>query len=1288
MIQMRNRCCDCVAVQRRVFIAVLAMLCMFFSASVLLQSQTSPYLGNHFIVAFPDTVTNMRGLTVSTLTTRLELVLFSFEGANATITGPTGSQNVVVSPDASQTVSVLTLFPAGTSPFVDVPGIPVRKSVDVRSDAPIFLYCRFISPFGSELFTPLPVEQWGREYRLAALRNDPLLQHVGINAAGEEGSEQGDGPGECLVIASEDSTNVLLTPTTGVNTAQSFVLNAGESVLIQTERPAHNLDIAPRDLSGSLIEADKPVAVLSGNTRTAGGNSAYRVRAPTTNSARNTLIEWLRPVTLQGQTFVYTPMQTEFEESEEMIRVVGTEPGVTTLTTSFAGPAITVNQGAFVEFKSLEWRVNNEPTPFVLRADKPALAYVITGSWAETVTHSAGPDYGGIRAWSPSMSLLPPVEEWMNLSRFHFFDIPATVDQYIVLVAEDHATVTLDGRPLDLLPVSSTGFKWGCFQVAGPGDHTVLSTGGKFGGILYGIRSGSEAYKPLRTEKGDDDPRPLHIADYEEDLSIAWSAPLTGIITEPSSSRDSITITSRDYCDSTVAQVNRVVDVKDIWTLGPLTATLDPGAVNVDAEIVPVAPLGPVVGYRIKFTPRNPALDASGAVTITGTNVQKSVEFRYAATAVTLPSSIDFGLDLATSTQYRNPVVMINRKPFTATVLAAELLVGTNGFSVDDGGRLPRPLQSGRSVSIDVLFTGLNSGTVYRDTLLVYTDCGVDSVPLMATTAGDPPPLPDPTITGYDWGVRPLLSTNDTLSFAGNDGTRHYMVRDVAIVDNPAGVFSLVLPRHANNQVAPNEQVELGIRFVPLSAGVFVSTILLITEDNDTVRAELRGQGVDTATGGRGELHVDDIQLDTVCQGDILDTVLIVRNPGNAPTQVISVDVVRNTNADASLQNQGGLPRSIPPGDSIHIPLRVVPNGTGPFEILLGVDSSLGTEGQLLRITGVAVECDPPALTVNDHDFGEIWITLQKEGTVTIKNVGRGDVDVFTASVVDDAENAFGYLGPAPPFVVPEGDSILVRVEFLPLTVGRKDASIVFETRIGNLRANLTGVGKKLIVPAFIRRDYHAMSGQETTVAVELDMPVDSVYPEQIDLTLEFSDALLDPLGLQSDPGVVNPVIAPGTVSATLLRSDQDILSAGTLFRVRFLTRLTLVESTELPFTLESNLPYVEFQERPGLLVKDPICGLEHRLFEFTRFGLSLTGPRPNPATDETTIDLEIPFDGQTTVVLYNLLGAELVQAVDEFLVAGRYTITIPLGTVPPGTYILRVRSGTFSFLRQLDILR
>ncbi|MGE3801718.1 MAG: hypothetical protein AB7H80_11925 [Candidatus Kapaibacterium sp.] len=1271
-------------------IGFLATICLLSSVERMsAQEFESPWLGKHFFVALPDTLMNTRGKVRPLPDRSPELILFSLEETTVRVSGPSGSRTLQLRPDASQLLLFSDFFPAGTTPYLDKVGIPIRKTIEIQSEKDIWVYCRFISPFGSEMFSPMPVEKWGSEYRAGTLPNNLIfnIAATGVDPVSggiEEGFSTLSAPGEFLVIASEDDTQVMLTAKVGLSSGSSLRLNRGEAALLQAQTFLLNPDSIRNDLAGALIRADKPIGVISGNTRSPGGAGAERVANPsvTTNSGRNSVADWLLPVTSLGNTFVYTPMLTEFSETEELIRLVATEPGTTVVTTSFGGPPQSIAQGEFLEFSSLEWRPGSVPSPFVLFSNQPVMAYAISGSWIDLLFDSAS--YTNAKSWSPAMSILPPVDHWLNVGRCYAFPLPASVDQYLLLAAEENATVSLDGRELKLESIAATGFKWGRFKVSG-GDHTVLSTGGTFSGIFYGIRYGYESFRVPGIGSGDGKgSKTTHFAEYDEDLSIAWATPIAGgrLVGEPEP--DSLKVSSRDFCDSTVVIVDRISE--NIWLLGPMNLEFESGSVNTRMVVDTVAGLGPVLGYRVTLLPIDPTADASATLVVRATGVEKRISFNYAGTMVTLPLRIDFGTGLTAGAEYRQTIVMTNRRSFTATVIDAAIEKGTEGFSIDDGGQLPRPLQSGQNVSVDLVFNATTPGKTWRDTLLVFTDCGTYRVPLEGRTSGTAPLKPEPTITGYDWRTRSIGTQNDTLSFAGNIGTKAYRIREVQILSTGPTPFSLISPRENRDSVRPGDRLPLGIRFAPTVTGSFLDTILLITDDGDSAFAELIGRAIDTS-GGLPRLDGTDIQVPAYCLGDRLDTFLLLRNPGTATTTVTSLQVIRSTNGTAIFPSPG-LPRTIPPGGSVQIPVQFQGTGLGAFEILIGVDTGSGGEGIVLKVTGIALDCEPPALVVNDHDFGTIWITTEKGGSVMLKNVGRGDVGVLNARLLNDPENSFTYLTPSPPFTVLEGDSIEVYARFSPPTKGEKRGAIIFETEIGDLRSNLIGVGKKLVIPAFIRRDYKGMPGEEVVIDVELEAPADSVYPEEISYVVRFADELLDPLGAVAEDGIDVPELGSGTVSGSIHRPADSLLGEGTILSLRFLTRLSLLESTELPFELQADRPWIEFDERPGLFVKQPICGLEYRLFEFTRFGLSIGSPQPNPASDVAGFAFEIPFDGVTRIVIYDLLGFERLTVIDQFLVAGTYDLSIPVSLLPVGTYILHFQSGTFSATRQLDVLR
>ena len=86
-----------------------------------------------------------------------------------------------------------------------------------------------------------------------------------------------------------------------------------------------------------------PIGIISGNTRIEGATAADSVRTPTGNTLRNTGIEWIAPVELHGTSFSYRPtMPIEEEKTNELIRVLATSPGTTTVRLSTGAPPVTL----------------------------------------------------------------------------------------------------------------------------------------------------------------------------------------------------------------------------------------------------------------------------------------------------------------------------------------------------------------------------------------------------------------------------------------------------------------------------------------------------------------------------------------------------------------------------------------------------------------------------------------------------------------------------------------------------------------------------------------------------------------------------------------------------------------------------------------------------------------------------------------------------------------------------------------------------------------------------------
>ena len=78
----------------------------------------------------------------------------------------------------------------------------------------------------------------------------------------------------------------------------------------------------------------------------------------------------------------------------------------------------------------------------------------------------------------------------------------------------------------------------------------------------------------------------------------------------------------------------------------------------------------------------------------------------------------------------------------------------------------------------------------------------------------------------------------------------------------------------------------------------------------------------------------------------------------------------------------------------------------------------------------------------------------------------------------------------------------------------------------------------------------------------------------------------------------------------------------------------------------------------------------------------------PNPFNPVTTIKFDLPAGAHTTLIIYNILGQEVIRLVDDFLEQGRYTYRWDAAGKPSGMYIYKLTSGRFVQSRKMVLLK
>ena len=78
----------------------------------------------------------------------------------------------------------------------------------------------------------------------------------------------------------------------------------------------------------------------------------------------------------------------------------------------------------------------------------------------------------------------------------------------------------------------------------------------------------------------------------------------------------------------------------------------------------------------------------------------------------------------------------------------------------------------------------------------------------------------------------------------------------------------------------------------------------------------------------------------------------------------------------------------------------------------------------------------------------------------------------------------------------------------------------------------------------------------------------------------------------------------------------------------------------------------------------------------------------PNPFNPNTIVRFTIPEAGNVTIKLFNLLGEEIQTLLDETKDAGTYSINFSAQNLNSGVYLYKIKSGTFSQVRKMTLIK
>ncbi|MDB5036343.1 MAG: domain containing protein [Chlorobi bacterium] len=622
--------------------------------------------GRTYILAYPDTVANKLDSRFPNNKVKEGFSLFLYSATpnnNVKITSAGGVN--IVTLDAGAFREFVVKSP---KMVVAISNVVQTNVITVNADNPIIVYCYFATKQSCEAWTPIPVELWGKEYNVAGAAGD-IVNDIGI--AGETALPlyPKAAPAEAMIIAAYDSTRVIIN-THGRqlegNPPLNVTLNRNEVYQFQSWCDTSSGKVIRQvDLSGVSIVGDKPIGVLSGNTRNLVEQSEPGLG---NNIYKNMLMEWLAPMDARGTEFAYLPtwdgMQSDSAHQGlrklEYVQVVGNsthETGGAYTSASFSGSRpvlVPIDTTQRIEFGG--------GVAGYIRTTSPAQVMLLSNSI--TRFNGSTPCFQGLpclsySGWAPYMTEITPREQWTSFAPCMAPSYPVNIISYINVVADTNsaANITMEdgSRFLFTRKIPGTDLIWGSMRIAPGATHYLVgSNGARFGGYAYGIFAGSEDYRPGRTRKDEEDgsilggPREgtaLHPCEYEEYSALSYGYPLAP-------RRSSIHI-SNDLKIDTAAGCSRFsisIHSSGSPAVGIASVRLEDSS-TVNARLVAVTPsdlkdLPQQPNADLLILPVNDAADTKGAVIITdqmGRSRRIAFSFYRQIGLVYDRSAVDFG---------------------------------------------------------------------------------------------------------------------------------------------------------------------------------------------------------------------------------------------------------------------------------------------------------------------------------------------------------------------------------------------------------------------------------------------------------------------------------------------------------------------------------------------------------------------------------------------------------------------------------------------------------------------
>jgi hypothetical protein len=790
-------------------IAIAGLLLGAASAAAQQPGRVESASGTLYVIGFPDTTKNTFDSRHpnSAYVDKAIVLMYSAVDTKVTIKGRDYNRSFTITGGTFKSVEMMgDSATSASAPIIVEHCKPVDNTLRLESDAPIVVYQYLVTKFGTEAWTPLPVDTWGRDYYAAAMPGE-IGSDVSPGGEFDYNRKNKMFPAEILVIAAYDDTRITIVPTGQILNfcrAENIVLKAGEAYQVQSyvDTLTANLGGDQPDFGGSRIFSTKPVGVISGNTRAQLIDENIGLGK---NIFKNMLIEWLAPVEQHGTEFVYMPTwdarrptgapgeDPAEKRKAEFVRIYSTtseDPTTSTYTDSLGQVIPTGEAKPIGGFTQTRLR----PTvASVFRSDRPAQAMMSVPAVVRYAGTTQGGSYIGAayEGWGGYMVELTPREQWVSFAPFHASSFPGSMEHFINVVTDTshmNDVFLKNGAPFIFQRrIAGSDLIWGSMALT-PGVDNWLEgrNGAKFAGFVYGglAKGGREQYTPGRSRGQDENPpglanggasgdgvRMLHPSEYEEYLAIAYGYPLAPA-RRVAGAGDSLSIRTTESCNGTCYDIEAVNN--DPVGISSLRLELP---INAKIRSINPYPLTNAVRATVCVTWINPELNASATLYIRDlTGKVTRVPFTYYVDTVSVDrTELDFGI-VSPGTTRTMEITITNPMSRAIVLRSGVFLHRSPALSIQRPSTFPVTIAPQGTYKVVVEARPPQPDRSYRDTLSLLLGCTTVSIPLFVETS-------EPCVVARDLdfgAIAPGATRTLTLRISNEGG-------GVVTFDNPSG---------------------------------------------------------------------------------------------------------------------------------------------------------------------------------------------------------------------------------------------------------------------------------------------------------------------------------------------------------------------------------------------------------------------------------------------------------------------------------------------------------------------